>query len=130
MASKKNNNKPSRLGSSKHLPDAGITYKYFTPEMVLEFIKKEYPLVHDRLKQGTPQGELGILLLTWRLTSGRSQKKVSELAGCSLSSYQLMEEAQPDSNPGLNMICKVAKTYGVESVKEFWSGPGPRTLTT
>lgn len=46
------------------------------------------------------------------------------MAKCSLSTYQLAEEAQETSNPGLNFLWKVAMTYGVESMKEFWAGPG------
>lgn len=103
---------------------------YITDDQVFKVIENKYPHVLNKQRTRQPFKELVILLLRWRLIHGLSQAEVAKRASCALSTYQLMEEGRPSANPGIKTLWKVAQVYGVDSLKEFWAGPGTNILST
>lgn len=122
-------NKPKKQGA-KILLFKPREDSYLNGNQVTSIINKKYPHLFVKNKQRVPFTELCILLLSWRLTKGLSQATVAKNAKVALSTYQLMEEGRPSANPGIKTIWKVAQVYGVESLKEFWAGPGGQVYTT
>ena len=126
---KKTNNR-IKSGGAKVLPFKPREGDYLTEEQVSKLIEDKYPRLNEKSKSRSPFNELVVLLVRWRLSRGLSQAAVASKASVALSTYQLMEEGRPSANPGLKTLWKVARVYGVESLKEFWSGPGQQYLST
>ena len=126
---KKSNNK-SQNQVSKVIPFKPREGDYLTEEQVSKLIEDKYPRLNDKSKSRSPFNELVLLLVRWRLSRGLSQAAVATRAKVALSTYQLIEEGRPSANPGLKTLWKVARVYGVESLKEFWAGPGNQYLST
>lgn len=107
----------------------GEPVNYLTPDNWFEWVKNNKPSVFEKLSKHTPQAELGKLLWGWRLTAGRTQKDQAKRSGCSMATYQKLEEVSTNSNPNYLTLYKIARSYGV-SFKEFWDGPGHKNYST
>ena len=102
--------------SESDLPD-----KYLNIHNLMDWVKENKPQLYKRLTQETPQASLAKLVYSWRILEGRKQEEQAELSGCSLATYEAIEEAK--ANPSWLILWGIAKSYKV-SYQEFFAGPG------
>jgi ribosome-binding protein aMBF1 (putative translation factor) len=75
----------------------------------------------------SPRRDLAERLFELRMKAGLSQAALAKKAGIGVATYQRIEQCQPISNPGLDVLENLAKALKVEFV-ELWmkGGKGAR----
>ena len=98
----------------KHNSKKNFTPRFLTEAQSMERLKKNRPDLYQALKKPSPKACLGANIQTFRRDLGLSQKELAEKAGVGFRTLQRIEEAQPTSNPTIDVIVGVAQALGVQ----------------
>ncbi len=121
--------KTAHKKGTRFLADPEASKTYLNADTWLGWVKENKPDVYKKITQETPVAILARAAWGWRLTTGRTQDQAADLVGCSLATYQHIEECRKGVNPSYSVLCRIAGSYDV-SLAEFLLGPGKLTLTT
>jgi DNA-binding XRE family transcriptional regulator len=102
---------------------------YLDADTWLGWVKDNKPEVYKKITKDTPEAILARAAWGWRLTTGRTQAQAAKLAGCSVATYQNIEECRKGVNPSYLGLCRIAGSYKT-SLAVFLLGPGKLTLST
>ena len=90
----------------------GFVPKFLTEKESMERLKKNRPDLFQALKNPSPKACLGANVMTLRVGKGWSQKHLADQAKVGFRTLQRIEEAQPNSNPTIDVVAGVAKGLG------------------
>jgi DNA-binding XRE family transcriptional regulator len=76
-------------------------------------LKKHRPDLYAQKKNPSEKYRLARQLFERRTAAGLSQSQLAQKAGIGTATYQRIEECQPISNPGLDVVIKLANALGV-----------------
>ncbi|HTB23001.1 MAG TPA: helix-turn-helix transcriptional regulator [bacterium] len=76
--------------------------------------KKNRPDLFGQKKKPSEKHRLARQLFTLRKAAGLSQGQIAKRAGIGSATYQRIEECQPVANPGLDILVKLARAFGVD----------------
>ncbi len=99
---------------SKKLNDLFISEKEH-----LENIKRKRPDLFKLLDNPTPKARLAANIYLLRASLHLTQKEISDKAHVGLKTFQRIEEAQPVSNPTMEVIEAIAKALKVDIQKLY-----------
>jgi ribosome-binding protein aMBF1 (putative translation factor) len=93
--------------------------RFLTEKESLERLKKNRPDLYESLKKPSPKACLGANVMTLRRKKGLSQKDLADKAKVGFRTLQRLEEAQPNSNPTIDVVEGVATALGVNIQELF-----------
>jgi|GEM_PF-6022211 len=77
-------------------------------------LKKHRTDLYERKKNPSEKYRLAQRLFELRTAAGLSQTQIAAKAGIGSATYQRIEECQPVANPGLNVLVKLSRVFGVD----------------
>lgn len=83
-------------------------------------LRRHRPDLLEAKRHPSPRRKLAEKLLQLRERAGLSQAALARKAGIGVATYQRIEQCQPSSNPGLDVLEALAKALKVEFV-ELWA---------
>jgi len=77
-------------------------------------LKKHRPDLYELKKNPSEKYRLARRLFELRTAAALSQTQIAKKAGIGPATYQRIEECQPVANPGLDVLVKLARAFGVD----------------
>ena len=93
--------------------------RFVTGKESMDRLKKNRPDLYEALKKPSPKACLGANVMILRKKRGLSQKDLADKAKVGFRTLQRLEEAQPASNPTMDVVESVARALQVEMKSLF-----------